>query len=471
MKRFSEQFNKKAKSVKLRKAEKRDLEARLFAYMEYHPLPAELRDNKKSKNEKEVLNTGALSSAKVPFYSFFRSSAVAVALVLVAVPVLAEKAVPGDTLYAVKVRFNEEVRSTLTFNTYEKVEWETERLNRRIAEARLLASEGRLTEEIEGDVANAVRQHTASAQREIELLRVQDSDAASIASISLDTTLDVQSESLSGSGENSKNDNQEIKSQKRNLIVDAIEESRKKDDSTASINPLPAYDKIMAKVEQNTTRIYELISGVRPLVSAEESTEVNRRVDDLERAFADTVALREKADPTAHGKLIEVLQRSQRLIVYITEIEVSKSADIDSIIPIVLTEEEKLAKRAVVLEELIGKVSLIDKKLAIVEDQEVLTKASTSRKDIEEKIAELSTGDLDFEGFVGAAIVTEEMIGGVLQLLDEAINKESSIIEPGGELSSTTREVTIDDLATTSTSSAPSSVTGTLEVKNPTTTE
>ena len=53
----------------------------------------------------------------------------AFAIIIVSLPFAAERSVPGDGLYAVK-RFNEEVRGTLAFDTVQKVEWETERLNR-----------------------------------------------------------------------------------------------------------------------------------------------------------------------------------------------------------------------------------------------------------------------------------------------------------------------------------------------------
>ena len=88
------------------------------------------------------------------------------------------------------------MRSTLALSPYEKIEWETERLNRRIAEARLLASEGRLTDEVEAEVAAAVKTHTENAKREIEVLRGEDEEEATLATIALNTTLEVQATSL-----------------------------------------------------------------------------------------------------------------------------------------------------------------------------------------------------------------------------------------------------------------------------------
>ena len=60
------------------------------------------------------------------------------------------------SLYLVKVHFNEEIRSTLALSPYEKVAWETKRIERRIAEARLLASEGNLTDELGAGVVDNI---------------------------------------------------------------------------------------------------------------------------------------------------------------------------------------------------------------------------------------------------------------------------------------------------------------------------
>ena len=174
MKKFSEQLHKKSTSVKLQKSEKTELRERLVSYMEYHPLPAELQGQKVSKKKtapKAMPFNEAYTNISIPFFKIFKASAVMAVLVLIVLPFAAERAVPGDTLYAIKVEFNEELRSTLIFNSFQKVEWETERLNRRIAEARLLESEGRLTEEVGAEVAEAVRTHTDNVKREIEVLR------------------------------------------------------------------------------------------------------------------------------------------------------------------------------------------------------------------------------------------------------------------------------------------------------------
>ena len=106
-------------------------------------------------------------------------------------------------------------------------------MNRRIAEARLLESEGRLTDEVEAEVAQAVRTHTQNAQREIENLREFDAEEAAIASIEFDSNLEAQAASF-------KEEEAEMESgvtavavrsmdrpaKQENLIAAAVDESR-----------------------------------------------------------------------------------------------------------------------------------------------------------------------------------------------------------------------------------------------------
>ena len=99
MKQFSEQLHKKATTtVKLQAAEKRELRERLVAYMEYHPLPAAMKAPA-SKPRAEQVASEAFTMVKVPFHALFKYGAIAAAFVLVVIPFVAEKAVPGDARF------------------------------------------------------------------------------------------------------------------------------------------------------------------------------------------------------------------------------------------------------------------------------------------------------------------------------------------------------------------------------------
>lgn len=380
MKQFSEQLHKKAQTtVKLRVAEQQELRERLLSYMEYHPLPSEIKAPavKAKKIYDPAVFEDNFAGISLPFISFFKSSVVAVAILLLIVPFIAEKAVPGDVLYAVKVRFNEELRSTLTFDGYQKVEWETERVNRRVAEVRLLASEGRLTNEVEVEMAEAVRVHTESAKREIEALRAEDADEATMASIALDTTLEVQSAALKEAVVSVIGD--EPSSTGTSLIVDVIDESRNYGLSQNSTSTLPSYDKMAARIEQNTTRIYELRDALNGVASEEEISEVSRRIVDVERSMLSVIEQQTTDEEKAKQLSLDVLQRTQKLIIYITELEVTKAVDIEKIVPVVLTNEEKQAEINRITNQLSNKKEQINSILVDINDISVQEKVVHSQ--------------------------------------------------------------------------------------------
>lgn len=347
MKRFSEQFYTKAKSVKLQAVEREELRKRIVSYMEYHPIEGVVA----KASTKKATESPYQSFIQLPISMIAKFSAMAAALVLVVVPMMAEQSVPGDKLYAVKVRFNEEVISTLKLTPYEKVEWETERLNRRIAEARLLANEGKLTEEVEAEIVAAVQEHTESVEAGIEAMRADDADQAVLASIELSTTLQTQSDAL-----------QEVEGATMALAMaeatpasdnstqklsDVINASLTKQEG-ADQSAVPAYEKIMARVEVNTTRAYELLNSRDFSNDEKRRQDISRRLEDVNRTIERSNGLRGQNDTLASESLLDALQRTKKIIVFLSDAGVT--TDIDSIVPIEYTNEE-LNQQLVVLNE------------------------------------------------------------------------------------------------------------------------
>lgn len=436
MKRFSEQLNKKSKTVKLRAAEKRELRERVVSYMEYHPLPNEMKA-KKVEKERSLL-TEEYKEVALPLKMMLRWAVGTAAILIISMPFVAERSVPGDSLYAVK-RFNEEVRGTLAFDTIQKVEWETERLNRRISEARLLASEGRLTDEVEEEVAEAVRTHTENAQKNIEVLRGEDADEATLASIALETTLTVQSaalhDELDENGEVSEENN------KPSILATAVEETRVKTTATNASSTIPAFDKIMAKVEVNTTRVYELRDSLVENASEEEVAEITRRIEDINRSVEEAITLREENDEQARAILIDSLQRTQKLIVFMTDIDVSQMIDIETIIPVVLTEEEQaiLAEYKIKFEgniELESKIEEINTAMLITEDEAVIEKVNVILSEIDSMIE--SSSSTDFVTVETTIMSALDLVNNIYVLLE--LNQEEEI-EIEEETGSTTEQV------------------------------
>ena len=392
MKRFSEQLHKKSQTVKLKKSEQADLRERLVSYMEYHPLPAAMKAEVVSNTKKTTrpaILTDAFSQYAIPYQMLFKFGSVAAVFVLLVVPFMAERTVPGDTLYAVKVNVNEEVRSSLTWGSYEKVEWETTRLNRRIAEARLLADEGLLTDEVEAEVAAAVKEHSDNAKREIEVLRASDADEAAIATIAFDSSLEVQAQALQQSME--ADSEVEIALQSGNLISDVIDESLEK--TLSEENPaVPAYDKLMARVEMNTTRVRELRDSLERAVDAQALADVTRRVEDIDRAIVDAVALADapETELEARTALVDVLTRTQKLIVFMTDLEVREQVAIESVVPVVLTDDEMSVERSTRETALTAAITQLRLVVSTIEDQDLTEKVADALARLENAQPELA---------------------------------------------------------------------------------
>ncbi len=453
MKRFSEQFKNKADGIHLSTSEKLELRERVVSYMEYHPLPS----TAKKVTTPVFNNETPFKLVSVNPWKFFKFSGAFAIILVVGISLLAERAVPGDALYAVKVGFNEEMRSTLARGSYEKVVWETERLNRRIAEARLLADEGRLTVEVEEQVADAVRVHSENARKEIENLKLTDKDEATMASIELATALDVQTTSLRN------RDESESLGRKATLIETVLVESQAIEVSSEE-DTLPAYDRLMAKVESETTRAHELLEGVKKSATLEEQNDIRRRLDDIERKVLAAIQSTETDDTISRQGLVEALQQTHRLIVFMTNIDVRASVTVDEIVPVTLTLEERIILVKKQVEDTQVLLKLVNDTLEATSsaeiDVEILTKiqpaieqGSTS---LEKVLVILATEPVEIETAEGFSLDAYNLISDSALLLNLSAPTTETVVEAPVEIPSEIIDETIntDEQVGTSTSSS-----------------
>lgn len=331
MKRFSEQFKKQADTVSLTGSERDALRARVSAYMEYHPLPAAAVKPARTVTARsgEPFIMFAMPSRFVRGMSAF-----VVLFFVVGTPLMAERAVPGDLLYPMKVRVNEEVMSSLSSSGYEKVAWETKRLERRIAEARLLAKAGRLTPEAEAAVIAAVGEHQDKTAAEIATLRETDADAAALAQLTFVSVLDVQSEALKMDTTGSTTEGMSTVA-----LALALDEAQSVVAQTTTSDV--SYDRIVAQLEQETTRGRELLASIKDSATAQEYTDLERRVGDVERKVAAGTTLYTTDVAAGLESLKQTWRDMQVIITFMTDIDVRSALAIDTMVPVVLTPEEE----------------------------------------------------------------------------------------------------------------------------------
>jgi Domain of unknown function (DUF5667) len=336
MKRFSEQLKKKSETIRLRASEKAELRSKIVAFMEYHPLPAAVKATPVPKGTKVFLEPYRLIA--IP-RSYIRSFVgVAALMFVVVIPAMAENAIPGDILYPVKVNFTEEIRSTLSTNSYEKVVWETTRLERRISEARLLAQAGKLTPAAEADVLAAVQTHSDKAKQQIESLRATDADGAALAQMTFATMLDVQSSVLKS------DDSASTTAGKSTVaLASALDAGYTEASSDSSVDAVSVV-RLVAQLEVETTRGYELLSSISDTATAQEQDDVRRRLSDLESkikaATEDTTTDTDKVKKELRSAWTDI----QKLISFMTDIDVRTSLTVEKLVPVVLSDTEKLAQ-------------------------------------------------------------------------------------------------------------------------------
>lgn len=84
----------------------------------------------------------------------------------------AEKALPGDWLYPVKIGINENVRTALTLTPVARAQWTSQQAVRRLSEAEKLAIQGRLDQQVKADLVNRFTASVQNANQESTRLAV-----------------------------------------------------------------------------------------------------------------------------------------------------------------------------------------------------------------------------------------------------------------------------------------------------------
>lgn len=337
MKSFDTELKKYTEKVRMTMHERHELRERILSYMEYHPLPKKHESLVGADRfESQPFIVVHLSALYKPLYARIGAGVLAV-LFVVGIPFLAEQSVPGDVLYLVKTGINENVQSKFAGSPYEKVAFERNIIERRIAEARLLASEGKLTTDVQQQIAATVKDHATAAQNSLAQLRSSNPDAAAIAAITLDSSLQVQSAVLaptSGSTTNA--------TSSTNDILQAVNSARDEISSNLG-NTTASYEGLSAQIEQETTRAYELFDTVKQTATADEVADIERRLSDINAQVKVARDAYGNGDAQANQDLVDSLGLIQKLVSFMTDIGVRQTVSIDTLVPVQPTLDERIA--------------------------------------------------------------------------------------------------------------------------------
>jgi hypothetical protein len=387
MKSFDSDLKKYADKIRLKAAERAVLRERILSYMEYHPLP---KQSGEYAAMPILLESQPFTMIRVTRRTM-QLAAGFFALTLIVLPFAAERSVPGDVLYLVKTGVNESVRGQLVSTPYEKIEFETKLIERRISEARSLATQGKLTDDVKTQLAATVKEHTKSVTSNITALGAQDADGAAIARIAFSSSLEVQSAVLNASPESGQ------ESTSVDSLLTVVNEARSEASVAAEGEPAPSYAGLLAKVELETTRAYELFETVKHSATTQEIQNIERRLNDVNRLIGESkdaynqpaetdVTLRMASTEVAQTprKLASTLSLLNKLIVFMTDIDVRETVELETIVPVVLSDEERLVAVASELNVLIERTTPITGALEELTDEDIAEKVSLGLTRIEE---------------------------------------------------------------------------------------
>lgn len=384
MKKFAEQLKKRSERVRMTVEEKSQLRERVLSFMEYHPMPGG-----QAVDLRKISQTHANRLPAWNGWLVGRLAGGLAVLMMVIVPALAEDALPGDTLYPIKVRFNEEVRGAMNSSPYAKIEWETERMERRLAEAQVLAEAGRLTPEAEAEVADAIKQHSEAAKSNIEVIRASDNDEAVMAEIALSSALEVSAEVLTS--------RQSDSASSTSLLSGAVSEAR----ASLIVNDSDlSYDKLFSRLETETTRAHEYLRTLDQAVTPSEKDDIDRRLTDV-KVKTEAAAIMRPADETGAAKqLVEALGSTRKLISFMTNLEVRQNVTVDELVPIAPTEEERRQTIELKLADASSLVATVEMDIVTMStssnDYLAVSDTVARYRVLETEVAEaLAEGDLD----------------------------------------------------------------------------
>lgn len=156
-----------------------------------------------------VGHLGVFEKTKIIFGSFRPAYGVALLLIFVlggGMSVAAEDALPGNFLYPIKVKVNEKISGVFVVGSLNKAERESQLIDRRLEEVKILSKSGELSEENIKIVEDQIRIHAENSKGHIVALEAEkDFEGALNVQVKLKSSLAVNEKIVIGVGKNNKN--------------------------------------------------------------------------------------------------------------------------------------------------------------------------------------------------------------------------------------------------------------------------
>src|SRR3989344_663441 len=195
----------------------------------------------------------------------------------------AEKTLPGDALYSVKLNVNEHVQGWLSLSDEAKANWETVLVNRRLKEAEELASNSKLDAKTEAKIESNFEKHANKVQEHIAKLAKVDAKATADIAANLQTSLEAHNRILMSINASKGDD---VKSQLKVIMLNVrakiknVSDDRVKNENEvrAGTNVQVAAEGRLNAAENKLAEVQKFVENKKADISAETMVQIQAQL-------------------------------------------------------------------------------------------------------------------------------------------------------------------------------------------------
>ena len=275
-----EQFIKKARKIGLAKEERSCIKDNLVLFMDQNPV-------RYGVEQRQPNHTGSIKN-NLKFLTFnFKTMPIFIVIAMLVgggVSFAAEKALPGDVLYPVKVHVNEEVRGLASLSPEAKANWEAMLAARRLEEAEELAVKSNLSSDVRAGLESNFQEHADKAQAKIASLKGEDAKVAADIASNLAVSLRAHDHILLNIGDSKKG---EVRMELNSLSAKVQQEERdaeehkanKEDKIFVRADVQSAAEARMNAANNKIAEVQKFIDAKKADIGATATTQIQARLD------------------------------------------------------------------------------------------------------------------------------------------------------------------------------------------------